>query len=552
MFLCILFTEQALFTIIHCVCCFVRLSLELFSQSILVEWALGNIEQMMTRLDDVFNNANGFQDTLRAARIKLTHLRMTGNCLNEAFAYGFQILEHLGETFPATPANETIVQEVLATKQLVTGSLNESKLKSLSEITDSTKKEAMAILEELLICSYQSHSIFFPLIACRMVRITLQHGLAKSSCIGKILPCDFLRFTLHRCTFNAHLSVRVNCNVGLVSVAISLVTVFSNFSEGYSIAKTSLSIAGSDKRVLCYIMVSAFGMINIWKEPIQAILPQLKDAYNMSLKYGLIDNALAAGMLHAYRSFFTGSLLKALNEEVSLFMRNNQERHKRKLMHLCMRPVSNGIECLSGSSGPRNVGEFITEEHLAEALHNKEFTVCESMLAIKLMCSFIFRKPDEVNAIARQYLELFERQGGASAQFINIYRIFYGGLLSLHFYRESRDQFWMDRAAHAIQKMERWYSESDWNFENKLFLLQAERHYAFGEIDRAAEKYKLAEESSKTHRFLHEEALACELAAEFHQKAGNKNFVAELIDRAVKCYQTWGAERKVESLLFSP
>lgn len=347
-------------------------------------------------------------------------------------------------------------------------------------------------------------------------------------------------------------SVRGNYNLGLVSVAISLVTVFSNFSEGYSIAKTCLSIAGSDKGVLCYVMTSAFGMINIWKEPIQAILPQLKDAYNMSLKYGLIDDALAAGMLHAYRAFFTGSLLKPLHEEVSLFMRNNLERHKRKLIHLCMLPVSNGIECLSGSSGPRNVGAFITKEHLAEALNNKEFTVCESMLAFKMMCSFILRRLDEVNAIARQYLELFERQGGASAQFINIYRLFYGGLLSLHFYRESRDQFWMDRASHAIQKMELWHSESVWNFENKLFLLQAERHYAFGEMDQAAEKYKLAEKSSKTHRFLHEEALACELAADFHKKAGNNHFVAELIDRAVKCYQTWGAEGKVESLLFSP
>ena len=159
---------------------------------------------------------------------------------------------------------------------------------------------------------------------------------------------------------------------------------------------------------------------------------------------------------------------------------------------------------------------------------------------------------DGVKATARQYLELFERQGSASAQFVNIYRLFYGGLLSLHYYRESRDQFWMDRAAHAIQKMEVWTAESVWNFGNKLFLMQAERHYAFGEMDHAAEKYKLAQESSKKHRFVHEEALAYELAATFHEKAGNVKFVAELIDRAVNCYQTWGAEGKVQSLLLSP
>eukprot|EP00985_Skeletonema_marinoi_P035178 scaffold45871_cov241-Skeletonema_marinoi.AAC.1 len=284
--------------------------------------------------------------------------------------------------------------------------------------------------------------------------------------------------------------------------------------------KTSMSIAGSDKRVLCGIMTIRYALINIWKEPIQAILPQLKDVYNMSLKYGLIDNAVSAGVFYTYRALFTGSLLKPCSKEVALFMRHNLERHKRRIIHLSVVPIFNGISCLRGSSSGANyVDEFITEEHLAEALRKKEPTFCECMLAIKMMCSFILRRFDEVKATARQYLELFERQGGASAQFINIYCLFYGGLLSLEYYRESQDQFWLDRAEHAIQKMEVWTAESVWNFENKLFLLQAERHYAFGEMDRAAEKYKLAQESSKKHRFVHEEALACELAAAFHVKA---------------------------------
>ena len=172
--------------------CFVRLSLELFSQSALVEWALGNTEHMMRSLDEVFNNANRFDDTLRAAHVKLVYLRMTGNCLIEAFSYGFQILEQLGESFPSKPGNGIISQELLGTKQLVTGSLSELKLRSLPEMTDFRKKEVMAFLEEMLICSYQSQSSYFSLIACRMVRITLQYGRAKMSCVGKIFLHNFL------------------------------------------------------------------------------------------------------------------------------------------------------------------------------------------------------------------------------------------------------------------------------------------------------------------------------------------------------------------------
>jgi len=119
----------------------------------------------------------------------------------------------------------------------------------------------------------------------------------------------------------------------------------------------------------------------------------------------------------------------------------------------------------------------------------------------------------------------------------------------LHFYRENHDQFWLDRATHAISKLETWAAESAWNFENKLYLLQAESHYAFGEMESAATKYRKAIESSHKHRFVHEEAVACEQAAAFHEECGNEDLADELMRRALKCYQTWGAEKKVESLL---
>ena len=344
----------------------------------------------------------------------------------------------------------------------------------------------------------------------------------------------------------------VYCNIGFASTALSFVTVFSDFSLGYSLAKISVTLVGSDSRLLPTKAITdtincACGMVNIWKEPIQAILPQLKDAYSISFKYGMIDNALPSAMLFSYRAFFTGSLLTPLSEEVALFMRI-ADRRKRRLMYWSMLQISNAISCLGRSSSGKNAEDFITDEHLAEAARRNEFTVCEGMLAIKFMCSFIFRRLDEVKATARQYLELFERQGDGAAQFINIYRVFYGGMISLHFYRESQDQFWMDRATHAIKKMETWTAASEWNFENKLLLLQAESNYACGEMEKATEKYYLAIESSRKHRFVHEEAVACELAAAFHEKSGSADLVDELMRRAVECYQKWGAEKKVDSL----
>ena len=169
--------------------------MDLFTQSALVEWAQGNTEEMMKSLDEVFDNANCFEDKLRAAHVKSGSLRMSGNGLSDAFEHGFKVLEQLGETFPSTPENGVIVQELLGMKQRLAG-LSTSDLTGLPAIMNVQKKEAMTFLEEMLICSYQNQSKYFPLIAVRMVHITLQYGLSKFSSVGKSFLHDVSLYSL--------------------------------------------------------------------------------------------------------------------------------------------------------------------------------------------------------------------------------------------------------------------------------------------------------------------------------------------------------------------
>ena len=100
----------------------------------------------------------------------------------------------------------------------------------------------------------------------------------------------------------------------------------------------------------------------------------------------------------------------------------------------------------------------------------------------------------------------------------------------------------------AIEKMRSWSSQCSWNFSNKLLLLQAESHYSLGEEKLAAEKYSQAIESARKHRFVHEEAMGCELASLFHQKMNDQDLSSSLMKRSIDCYTTWGAQKKVEAL----
>ena len=66
-----------------------RLSLDLFTHSALAEWSQGNTHRMMKSIDEVFNNANCFEDKLRVAEIKLDCEGMSGTSAFEAIAFGF-------------------------------------------------------------------------------------------------------------------------------------------------------------------------------------------------------------------------------------------------------------------------------------------------------------------------------------------------------------------------------------------------------------------------------------------------------------------------------
>ena len=78
-------------------------------------------------------------------------------------------------------------------------------------------------------------------------------------------------------------------------------------------------------------------------------------------------------------------------------------------------------------------------------------------------------------------------------------------------------------------------------FGNKVFLLEAEQQRAQGEGDKAAASYEAAIHSAKEHRFVHEEAMSCELAALFYLERGLQSKAYGLFSRSKACYERWGA-----------
>lgn len=124
---------------------------------------------------------------------------------------------------------------------------------------------------------------------------------------------------------------------------------------------------------------------------------------------------------------------------------------------------------------------------------------------------------------------------------------FYHGLALVGAYRRKQSKKLMRNLEKTIAIVRKASELSSWNFKNKLLLLEAEKLSILGD-DSENPNYDAAITMSQSSKFIHEEALTCELAGNhFERKNKNKEAVS-FYEKAEKCYREWGAEKKVNQM----
>mmetsp|Transcript_31345 Transcript_31345/g.57361 ORF Transcript_31345/g.57361 Transcript_31345/m.57361 type:complete len:122 (+) Transcript_31345:2-367(+) len=78
--------------------------------------------------------------------------------------------------------------------------------------------------------------------------------------------------------------------------------------------------------------------------------------------------------------------------------------------------------------------------------------------------------------------------------------------------------------------------------------MEAEEAFCDDDIQSAEYFYEKASSSAREHRFIHEEALAHELAGHFFLEKGRKDAAVEHFMKAHEKYHEWGAVTKSNSL----
>eukprot|EP00986_Skeletonema_menzelii_P013758 scaffold8352_cov76-Skeletonema_menzelii.AAC.1 len=164
----------------------------------------------------------------------------------------------------------------------------------------------------------------------------------------------------------------------------------------------------------------------------------------------------------------------------------------------------------------------------------------------RLMLAFFSSNHSEAMYYAKKYTEC--RQ---SVRIADLFQTFYQGVSAFRLARlkDKKAREWVDVGKKAISQYQTWVKYSDWNWENKLLLLEAESHACEGELEMAKSKFRASIDSAKRHRFVHEEGLASELLGAFLEENGNVDEAKEHFAYARLCYQKWGAFALADRLL---
>ncbi len=403
--------------------------------------------------------------------------------------------------------------------------LNSQSIAALSELpimSDANSKAAMRILNNAITPAYQSAPLLLPLVVFAEIKLSLKYGNIDESayayaCYGLIL-------------------------CGIVG----------DIETGHQFGQLALKILAqfNNPKLKSRTVMVVNNNVRLWKEPLLETIPPLLSAYESGLESGDLEYAGLCAYNYCINSYFAGKELGQLEAEMtsySLMMEKLKQTNTLNYQKMYWQVVS---QLIRGTSRPGHLIGEVYNEALMLPLHERtsdRYALC-CLYLHKLILSFLFRQRDsafENAGIAANYLD------GLTAVYPLPLFYFYDSLSGLGIYlkrTESEQELLRTKIEENQAKMKKWAEFSPHNFQHKYELVEAEKARVFGDIAEAIAGYDNAIVHARESGYIQEEALANELAGEFHLGRGSQQIAQFYLTEAYYGYARWSATAKVKLL----
>ncbi|EIJ44246.1 PAS domain S-box [Beggiatoa alba B18LD] len=498
-----------------------HLSLRLTEQAAEAAYLNTQFAQMQTLAEQVLQHARELLDKVKIYHVMI-QAHIAQNQPSQAVQTAMTILRLLGVKFPTHPRAWHIHLSLWQTRWLLWRHPIET-LNQHPPMTDPRCLAVMRILSSVSFASYYVQPDLFILISLKLVQLSIKNGNTASAAIA------------------------------YASYGLILCYVTGDIELGYQFGQLALQMLEqfpqNEFKAKTIFMVNIF--IHHWKEDVKETLIPFQNNYYLGLESGDLESAALSAFLYVCHAYCSGGReLQRLEEESANYLQIIKQLKQEITLHRHAIYHQAIVNLLGRTSDPCKLSGQYFDETVLLPLHqlNNNKTVPFRFYSAKLTLCYWFENYSEAAQCAQQTAHYLD---AGKALFIVPIFIFYDALTALQQY-ETASPTEQKALRHRIRanqrKLKHWADHAPMNYLHKWWLVEAEKARVFGNPDRCHAAYEQAILLAQTHEYLHEEALACELAGKFYLARHNLQLARFYLHGAHYAWTRWGALAKAQQL----
>ena len=495
------------------------LALSLHEEATEMSWLCGRFELMEKLAGAVKDNAREDLDLANVYQCRIQAYTTRGE-LKKAQETGAEILEKLGYQLSRLSLDQW--QQTLV--QIKSGLAGKS-------VADVMRFEPLT----------QPHA---EVLAHILYRLHTAYGEAGATLDDRLWqPIALKRISLLLNHFHPEYSPDFYCLLGLIYCQF-----MQDFEFGYELARLGIQImeALDLKEINCKVSGVFNGGIRSYREPLSASLDPLLEAHKIGIETGDFVNAGRSAVVRCLIAFMCGKELNWLKGELSTL-----KLALKKIDYIIGSPQ---VEMLTKAimilmEEPSSLSTGIMDQYHRVTGAEYRYGDQSSFNYHKLVLQTLF---EEYEAARETVFEMINLMKTYRHALIDPLANCYQSLALLAVYSQVPDGekeeilTQVDDNQDTLEKLARCAPS---NYLHKHHLVEAERLRVLeGQSDAILSHYDQAIALAGESEFIHEEALANELAARYLLNQGQNDTARTYLRSALEKYEAWGAKRKVAHL----
>ncbi|WP_437547428.1 AAA family ATPase [Sorangium sp. So ce367] len=479
------------------------LSLAIYTDLVELEYLTINFENAEKFAKIVVDHSRDVFEKIRVYETRI-QFYITENRMSEAIDMAMAVLEMLEVPLAEAPPADADIHH----------------LAQLPVLVDKRMMAANRILVSMFPAVVHAKPTLVPAIAFTMVNICIQHGnspaAAYAYAIYGHIQCSFMN--------------NVEYGFALGRLAIELTQRF----------------AASELESKVYTL--NYVAIHHWNRHLRETIEPTHHAVQIGLATGDIEYAGYSSSYHGTHSFFAGEHLASteqrMKHSIDLAVKLNQRREIyfvkiwKQLVHCLRNPAAEKM---------RLVGEIFDETTMIPLLDgNRTSEFCLHLARGMLL--YYFGAPK----LAYDALRAVDGYAEVVAYITNVEHVFYYSLsilAALPLLPKDEQDAALAKVDANQRRLEEWARLAPENNQHKHDLVSAELARSRQTVVEAMHLYDRAIEGARRHGYMHEEALAYELASSLYREMGRQEISHHYLTMAYRGYALWGADAKCEDLI---